>query len=269
MDFIRVGGRKLEAVWYGPPPEEALTLIFLHEGLGCVEMWRDFPERLGKATGCGVLVYSRLGYGKSDPCPLPRPLSYMEAEGLYTLPEIIRVLGIRECILIGHSDGGSIALVYAGGTPALPLKGVITEAAHVFCEEISVRSIREAGRNYLYGNLRAKLERYHGANTGVAFWGWHNAWLDPDFRRWNIEHYLAGIRVPLLVVQGKEDPYGTTAQVRAVAAKAGGGAEVLLLDHCRHAPHAEQGEVVFEAMKRFIDRLLSDKGPFSEMPTGP
>jgi pimeloyl-ACP methyl ester carboxylesterase len=256
MDHLLVHGNKLEAVWYGPAPEEAPTLIFLHEGLGCVEMWKDFPARLGRVTGCGVLVYSRLGYGKSDPCRLPRSLTYMQEEGLVTLPEIIKVAGIRECVLIGHSDGGSIAIVYAGGTPALPLKGLITEAAHVFCEEISVRSIQEARENYLHKDLREKLKKYHGPNTDDAFWGWNRAWLDPDFMHWNIEEFLAGIRGPMLAIQGKEDQYGTIAQIQAIEAKAGGGVEAFVVDHCRHSPHLDQEELVFEAMKRFILKAI-------------
>jgi pimeloyl-ACP methyl ester carboxylesterase len=257
MDYIEVQGNKLEAAWYGPPPDEAPTLIFLHEGLGCVEMWRDFPARLGRATGCGVLVYSRLGYGKSDPCRLPRPLDYMQKEGLYILPEVIRVTGIRECLLIGHSDGGSIAVVYAGGTPAFPLKGLVTEAAHVFCEELSVRSIREAGKIYLHKDLREKLRKYHGPNTDSAFWGWYQAWVDPDFISWNIEEFLTGIKVPMLAIQGKEDQYGTAAQVQAIESQAGGEVEAFMVDHCRHSPHLDQEETVFEAMKRFILRAIS------------
>lgn len=252
-----VHGKKLEAAWYGPSPEEAPTLIFLHEGLGCVERWKDFPARLGAATDCGVLVYSRLGYGKSDPCRLPRPLNYMENEGLHTLPEIIRMLGIRKCVLIGHSDGGSIAVAYAGGNPALPLRGLITEAAHVFCEELSVRSIQEARESFLQKDLREKLKKYHGRNTDVAFWGWNNAWLDPDFMNWNIERFLSGIKVPMLAIQGKEDQYGTVAQIRAIESLAGGGVEVFLVDDCRHSPHLDQEEMVFQSMKSFILKAMS------------
>jgi pimeloyl-ACP methyl ester carboxylesterase len=252
MDHIIVKGKKLEADWYGPPPEKATTLVFLHEGLGCAAMWRDFPARLGEATDCGVLVYSRLGYGASDPCELPRPLDYMQNEGLYVVPEVIRAAGIRSCILIGHSDGGSIAIAYAGGTPAIPLKGLITEAAHVFCEELSVKSIEEARKNYLESDLREKLKRYHGDNTDCAFWGWNRAWLDPDFMNWNIEEFLPAIRVPMLAIQGKEDQYGTPAQVEAIQARAGGGVEVAMINDCMHAPHLDQEQIVFEAMQRFI-----------------
>jgi len=256
MDHLTVNHGRIEARWHGPPPGEAPTLVFLHEGLGCAAMWRDFPERLGKAVSCGVLVYSRFGYGSSDPCELPRPLDYMQQEGLFILPEVIKSAGIRECVLVGHSDGGSIALAYAGGTPAASIKGVVTEAAHVFCEELSVRSIREARENYLHANLRDKLSKYHGANTECAFWGWNRAWLDPDFMNWSIAEYLPGIRVPLLAIQGKEDQYGTPAQVEAIQCRAGGPVEVLMLDNCRHSPHLDREEAVFEAMGEFILRVV-------------
>ena len=139
-------------------PEEALTLVFLHEGLGCADMWRDFPGELAAATGCGALVFSRLGYGGSDACALPRPLRFMHHEGLGVLPELLEKAGIEDCILVGHSDGGSIGIIYAGGTKALPLRGVITEAAHVFCEDLSIESIQAARERYLEGHLRERLK---------------------------------------------------------------------------------------------------------------
>ena len=254
--YLVVGGKRLEAAWHGPPPEEAPTLVFLHEGLGCVALWRGFPARLAAATGCGALVYSRLGYGRSDPCALPRPVRYMHDEGLEVLPELLEVAGVRECILVGHSDGGSIALIYAGGTPAAPLRGLICEAAHVFCEDITARSIEQAGQAYRDGDLRPKLAKYHGANTDCAFRGWHDAWLHPDFRRWDLTEYLPGIAVPLLAIQGEDDPYGTPAQVEAIERGAGAGAEVVMLPDCGHCPHLEQGDAALGAMARFISRIL-------------
>jgi len=251
-----VGGRRLEAAWHGPSPADAPTLVFLHEGLGCVEMWRDFPARLADATGCGALAYSRLGYGRSDPCPLPRPVRYMHDEALAVLGELLEVAGVRECVLVGHSDGGSVALIYAGGTVAAPLRGVICEAAHVFCEDLTLRSIRQAGELFERGDLRPKLAKYHGANTDCAFRGWHDAWLDPDFRQWDLREYLPGVRVPLLAIQGADDPYGTVAQVEAIRKGVPGGAEVLMLPGCRHAPHREQPEATLEAMARFIRKTL-------------
>lgn len=254
--YLTVGGKRVEIAWHGAPPEEAPTLVFLHEGLGCVRLWRDFPAELAAATGCGALVYSRLGYGGSDPCELPRPLTYMHDEALIVLPELLEVAGIRECILIGHSDGGSIAIIYAGGTPATRLRGLITEAPHVFCEEISVQSIQETLEPYQHGNLREKLAKYHKSNVDCAFWGWNQAWLHPEFLHWNLEEYLPNITVPMLVIQGEDDKYGTPAQVDAIAHQAGGGAQLLMLPECGHTPHRKQKEATLEAMMRFISRIL-------------
>ena len=251
---IDVGGNRLEIKWHGPPPDQALTLVFLHEGLGCVDLWHNFPGDLAAATGCGALVFSRLGYGGSDACDLPRPLDFMHHEGLEVLPELLEKAGVTECVVVGHSDGGSIGLVYAGGTPARPLKGLITEAAHVFCEDLSVRSIRAARKRYLEGDLREKLEKYHGPNVDNAFWGWNDVWLHPDFVEWNLTEYLPGIRVPLLVIQGEDDPYGTPAQVEAIVREAGGKAEALMLEDCGHTPHRDRPAATFRAMRDFILR---------------
>lgn len=257
---LTVNGTRLEVVWHGAPPEDAPTLVFLHEGLGCAVLWRDVPAKLAEATGCGALVYSRLGYGASDSCTLPRPISYMHDEALEVLPELLRVAGIRECILIGHSDGGSIALIYAGGTPATLLRGVITEAAHLFCEDISVQSIQKIESLYLKdGELRGKLAKYHGENVDCAFWGWNQAWLHPDFREWNIEEYLPHIKVPLLAIQGAEDQYGTAAQLDAIADQTGDRTEVLMLPDCGHTPHKQQKEATFDAMVTFIQDILQDE----------
>jgi len=252
LSHLDIDKKRLEIGWCGPPPDEALTLVFLHEGLGCVEMWRDFPCKLSAATGCGALVYSRLGYGRSDACSLPRPFSFMHDEGLHVLPKLLGRTEVKECILIGHSDGGSIAIIYGGGTPALPLRGLITEAAHVFCEEISIRSIRRARENYIKGDLRKKLEKYHGRNTGCAFWGWNDAWLHPDFKHWNLEEYLPTIQVPVLAIQGEKDPYGSPAQLEAIVTQSAGKTESLLLPECGHAPHFDRSEATFEALKDFI-----------------
>jgi pimeloyl-ACP methyl ester carboxylesterase len=251
-----VDGKRLEVAWHGPSPGDAPTLVFLHEGLGCVAMWRDFPSRLADATGCGALVYSRLGYGRSDPCPLPRPVRYMHDEGLTVLPQLLEVAGIRDCILVGHSDGASIAIVYAGGTPAKPLRGVISEAAHVFCEDVTVRAIQDAGDAYRHGGLRHGLEKYHGDNADCAFWGWHDAWLHPEFREWNLEEYLPGIGVPLLAIQGEDDQYGTAAQVEAIERGNGEEVQTLLLPDCGHAPHVEQADATLAAMAEFVTGLL-------------
>jgi pimeloyl-ACP methyl ester carboxylesterase len=249
---INIGATRLEMTWHGPPPDKALTLVFLHEGLGCTDMWHDFPHRLASATGCGALVYSRLGYGRSDACPLPRPVRFMHEEGLNTLPELLNRLQVENCILIGHSDGGSIGIIYAGGTRAMPLRGLVTVAAHVFCEEITIRSIQKARQRYVNGDLRKRLEKYHGRNTDCAFWGWNDAWLHPAFKHWNLEEYLPNIRVPILAIQGEDDPYGSPAQLKSIVTQSAGKTESLTLADCGHSPHIDRSGATFQAMKDFI-----------------
>ena len=231
---------------------ESLTLVFLHEGLGCVSMWKDFPEKLAENTGCNALVYSRFGYGRSDPCDLPRTRMFMHEEGLDVLPRIIEQTGIRDHILIGHSDGGSIALIYAGGLDPAPLKGVVSIAAHVFCEQITVDSIRKARTEWENGKLKKKLHRYHMENTETAFTGWNNVWLDPSFMDWNIEKYLSRIDVPVLAVQGQEDPYGTRSQVESIVTNCAGPATPLLIPGCGHAPHIEKTTLLLDVLSDFI-----------------
>ncbi|MCG6908607.1 MAG: alpha/beta hydrolase [Deltaproteobacteria bacterium] len=253
--YVKSGSGRLEVRWYGPDPGEATTLVFLHEGLGCAAMWRDFPSDLAAATGCGALVYSRLGYGRSDACDLPRPLRFMHHEGQTVLPELLEKTGVRDCILIGHSDGGSIAIIHAGNGPEVRLRGLVTMAAHVFCESLTIQSIQAARKNYLEGDLREKLKKYHGRNVDCAFWGWNDAWLHPDFKKWNIEAFLPGINAPLLAIQGKEDPYGTPAQVEAIVGQAGGPADPLMLDACGHAPHRDRPNATLRAMSNFIRKI--------------
>ncbi len=253
-EFLEVAGRRIEVARLPPAVPNSPTLVFLHEGLGCTALWRDFPAELAAATGCGALVYSRFGYGRSAPCELPRPVSYMHDEAREVLPALLEAAAVERCVLIGHSDGGSIALIYAGGTTAAPLRGVITEAAHLFVEEISIRSIEAARRSYEQGALRRRLAKFHGANTECAFRGWNGAWLDPEFRDWNIEPFLPKIRVPVLAIQGADDDYGTTAQLDRIARLA--GAETELLADCGHAPHRDQRAATLQAMAEFIGRLV-------------
>ena len=246
------GGGRLEAAWLGPAPDEAPTLVFLHEGLGCVALWRDFPARLAEITGYGALVYSRLGYGGSAPCPLPRKLDFMHHEGLVVLPEVIRQCGIRDYLLVGHSDGGSIALIHAGGSPCAGLKGMVTLAAHVYCEDRTRRSIEATRERYLYGDLKARLSLYHGDNTHCAFWGWNDAWLHPAFRQWTIDAFLPTIHVPVLAIQGEQDAYGSSGQIDIIQAKAGNGVAVEMIPDCGHAPHLEQSDAVLAVISAFV-----------------
>ncbi len=186
--FLEVGGVRLEARWAGPQPESAPTLVFLHEGLGSASLWRDFPDRLAAETGCGALVYSRAGYGKSDPIALPRPVRFMHDEAAI-LPAVLAAAGVREHVLIGHSDGASISLIHAGSAPSpglRGLRGLILEAPHVFTEPHGLASIARIREAYRDTDLRARLARHHGANVDVAFRGWNDVWLDPGVR--GLEH---------------------------------------------------------------------------------
>lgn len=229
------------------------TLVFLHEGLGCTALWKDFPDQLCQMTGCAGLIYSRLGYGRSGRCGLPRPLDYMQQEATKMLPQILAHFKLDDFILIGHSDGASISLVYAGAdnirTPQP--RAVVAMAPHVFCEDISVQGIRLAKQAYDQADLKTKLERFHGMNTEIAFRGWNDAWLDPAFHHWNIESFLPAIFVPVLVIQGREDNYGTMAQVHAIEKAVGGPFKKLLLDECGHNPWSEKRDIVLPSIARF------------------
>ncbi len=255
MPYLTAGGHQLEYVWHGPPPETAPTIVFLHEGLGCVEMWRDFPERVAGATGFGALVYSRAGYGRSDAIELPRRVRFMHDEALITLPQVLEALNVREAILLGHSDGASIALIHAGSGKADRMRALVLEAPHVFVEDLGIASIEEAAANYDHGNLKSRLERYHGSNVDCAFRGWNDVWLNSEFRSWNIEGYLLRIGVPVLVVQGQDDQYGTWRQVEAIERSCVGNVQTLLMPKCGHSPHREQPNVTLDACASFINGL--------------
>lgn len=254
---IKVDGRRIEAVLHGPAPERAPTLTLLHEGLGCVSMWRDFPQKLAERTGYGVLVWSRPGYGKSDPVPLPRPLSYMHDDAFNVLPHVLDEAGVRKTILVGHSDGASIATIYAGGRQDFRVRGLALMAPHFFVEDISIRSIAAAKEAYDKGDLRERLKRHHGDNVDVAFRGWNDAWLDPGFRTWRIDDYVAYVRVPILIVQGKDDQYGTLAQIELAEREAYSPVEAVILDRCGHSPFIDQPDATLEAVAEFVHRVLA------------
>jgi pimeloyl-ACP methyl ester carboxylesterase len=250
--FITVQGRKLEVQRIPGPVTGARTLVFLHEGLGSVAMWRDFPAKAASAVGCAAVVYSRYGYGQSDALRSPHGVDYMHREALEALPELLSKLEISDPVLVGHSDGGSIAIIHAAAHPAVA--GLVVMAPHVFVEDLSVQSIAEAKTSFQTTDLPQKLGRYH-ADAAKTFRGWNDIWLHPDFRAWNIEECLPRIRCPMLAIQGFDDEYGTMAQLEAIARQAGGPVELLRLADCRHSPHRDQPGVVIEAMSRFVDRL--------------
>jgi len=250
-------GKRLEAAAYGPRPDAAPTLVLLHEGLGCVALWRDFPERLAHATGLGVFVYSRAGYGRSDPVDLPRPLDYMTREARDAVPVVLGAIGFKRGLLVGHSDGASIAAIYAGLIHDARVNGLVLIAPHLFTEASGLASIAEAKRAYETGDLKARLAKYH-AHVDAAFLGWNGAWLDPGFRDWNIENFVERWRAPALVIQGADDQYGTVAQVRAIQKRAATAVESVMLDDCRHSPQAEQPQATLDAIVAFCNNRLGE-----------
>lgn len=244
-----VDGHSLEAVKIEAHRSNLPTIVMLHEGLGSVAHWKDFPSQLAERTGTGVFVYSRYGHGASDCLQEPRPVSYMHHEAQVVLPEILRQAEIERPVLLGHSDGASIAIIYTGTFPDSPA-GLILEAPHVFVEDISVSSIAQARVLYEQTDLRERLARYH-ANAESLFWGWNNIWLDLDFRVWNIESCLDLIRCPVLVLQGAQDEYGTVKQVEAIQARIR-RASARILEDCKHAPHRDQRETTLSAIGQFL-----------------
>jgi pimeloyl-ACP methyl ester carboxylesterase len=248
----QIDGHWLEAASIEARHSTFPTIVMLHEGLGSVSHWKDFPRVLAEATGAGVFLYSRYGHGSSDALQEPRSLSYMHHEAQIVLPEILHRAGIKRPVLLGHSDGASIAILYAGTFPESPV-GLVLEAPHVFVEDITVSSIAQARVLYNETDLRQRLGRYH-ANVDPLFWGWNNIWLDSRFRDWNIESYLDSIRCPVLVLQGAQDEYGTAKQIEAIQRRIPSAAAIML-DDCKHAPHRDRSEATLSAISRFLTTL--------------
>jgi pimeloyl-ACP methyl ester carboxylesterase len=227
------------------------VLVFLHEGLGSVALWKDFPELVAEATGCSALVYSRYGYGKSDRLTQPRAVDYMHQEALEALPEVLDALSIRDPVLIGHSDGASISIIHAA-SGRQPVRGLVLMAPHVFVEDITIAAIAQAKAAFEAGDLATKLGRYHEDPMG-AFRGWSEIWLHPDFRAWNIEACLPRITAPALLIQGEDDQYGTMAQIEALERQLGGPVETAVLARCAHSPHVDQTQGTLEAIAEFVE----------------
>ena len=249
MPFVVAGGHRLECAWFGAELNRSQPIVMLHEGLGSLALWKDFPHQLAAATERAVLAYSRLGYGRSDPLAAPRGVDFMHVEALQTLPSLIDALGVREPVLFGHSDGASIALIHAARARR-PVAAVIALAPHVFVERYGLDSIAAARRAYLESDLRSRLSRYHDDVEG-AFWGWNDIWLHPDFADWNIEALLPEIACPVLAIQGLDDEYGTIEQLD----RTGRGVRHLRrveLAQCGHSPQRDQPQAVLTATARFL-----------------
>ena len=256
MQGLTVGGVRLECRWWGAPDGTGPTLVLLHEGLGCVRMWRDFPALLHRRTGRPVFAYSRAGYGGSDPAVLPRKVDYMHVEGREVVGAVLDAAGIEDAVLVGHSDGASIALVHSGAGGGIGdgsyIHALVLLAPHVFCEDMNIENIRAAGDAYRSGGLRERLARHHGDQVDAAFFGWYDAWLQPEFRQWSIEAFLPGVTVPVLLIQGDRDAYGTAAQLDAIERGVSGPVTRTWLEDCGHAPHRERPEQTLEAIEAFL-----------------
>ena len=248
MPQVRAAGHAVNYEWVG---EGSAQLVFLHEGLGSIRQWRDFPAQVAAAVGCRALVYDRYGYGQSEVLAEPRrTVRFMHDEALIALPEILSSLGIENPVLVGHSDGASIALIHAGAGHAV--RGVVAMAPHVFIEPICLSSIAKATQTFESTDLAQKLGRYH-RDARKTFYGWADVWLDPDFKGWDIrEDYLPGVRCPVLAIQGHDDEYGTMAQLDEIAARIAGPCTLLKLDNCGHSPFRDQPDAALKAIESFL-----------------
>ena len=234
------------------------TIIFLHDSLGCTELWRDFPEKLGSKTQCNVLIYDRQGYGKSYPFSYAeRDLNYMELEA-DILYHLITDLEIDKPILFGHSDGGSIALIAAGKYPSA-FAGIITEGAHIFVEDITIQGIEKAITLYQTTNLKAKLEKYHQEKTEAMFWAWAATWTKDEFKSWNIEHFLPLITCPAFIIQGEDDEYGSLNQVEQTVNQVNGYTAKYIIPKVKHSPHKEVPELILEKSAQFVTENILDQ----------
>ncbi len=252
--FLEIGPSRLEYKMTGPRPDEAATFVLLHEGLGSVGLWGEFPMRLADATGLGVFAYSRSGYGGSSPSVLPRRVTFMHEEARDVLPRVLDAIGLRRGILLGHSDGASIATVYAGSVEDHRIRGLVLLAPHFFTEEFGVAEIARMCEAYETTDLRAKLAKWHH-DPDNAFYNWSGPWLEPAFREWDITEELAYIRVPILIIQGEDDQYGTLRQIEVAKEECYCPVEAVVLKGIRHVPHREAPEATMAAIVDFTRRL--------------
>ncbi|HVV40641.1 MAG TPA: alpha/beta hydrolase [Nitrobacter sp.] len=253
--FLSIDDAELEYRFIGPSPADAPTVVMLHEGLGSVGLWGDFPDKLQAATGTGVFVCSRAGYGASSPVRLPRPLDYMHREALDVLPKLLEAIGFRRGLLVGHSDGASIAAIYAGGVQDHRVRGLALIAPHFVTEPMGLAAIAATRAAYEQGDLKAKLARWH-KNVDNAFYGWNGAWLDPAFRDWDISEYLAYVRVPVAIIQGSEDQYGTHRQIEIAREECYCPVDISLIEGAGHSPHRDAAEATLATIADFADRIL-------------
>jgi pimeloyl-ACP methyl ester carboxylesterase len=255
--FLDLAPLRLEYRMIGPPPSAAPTIVMLHEGLGSVGLWGRFPQELADATGAGVFVYSRTNYGQSSAVKLPRTVNFMHEEALDVLPRVLAAIGFERGILFGHSDGASIATIYAGSVQDHRVRGLVLMAPHFFAEDMGLAQIRRTNEDYRSGDLRGKLKRWH-ADVDSAYQSWSGPWLAPEFRAWDITETLGYIRVPILIIQGADDQYGTLKQIEVAQQECYCPVEAAILPGVQHSPHRDAPAVTRDTAAAFINRLLRD-----------
>lgn len=253
MQFLDIDGRRIEFRTILGTADACPTLVFLHEGLGSVGLWRDFPDKVSRRIGAPALVYSRFGYGQSDGLTGKRTMRFMHEEALEVLPRVLDQLGIEAPLLVGHSDGASIALIHAAAS-GRSVRGLALMAPHVFVEPICVESIAKIRETYLRSDLKRRLAKYH-AHVDDAFLGWADTWLLPEFRGWSIEDLLPRVSQPMLLIQGRDDEYGTLKQLDRIERGVNGPATRLVLNKCGHSPHRDQEAAVIDAIATFALKL--------------
>ena len=252
--FVQAGGKQLECASWGPSPSDAPTLVLLHEGLGCVALWRDFPDKLAASTGFGVFAYSRAGYGQSDLAELPRPVDYMTREAKGVLHDVLDAAGIRKCILIGHSDGATIAAEYVGNVFDARVRGLVLMAPHFFAEQEGLSEIKKVKELFATTDLKQKMAKYH-RDPEVAFRGWNDGWLNPLFADWDVSDVIDQFRIPVLGIQGVDDQYGTLAQINIIEERSYAPVELAVLEDCGHSPFLEQPDITLAQITRFVQRI--------------
>ena len=251
---IDINGNKIEYACFGPPAADSPTIVMLHEGLGCTELWRDFPQQVAESTGWGVLVFSRLGYGKSDVAKLPRPVNYMTLEATEILPSVLDSVGFQRGILLGHSDGATISAIYAGTVNDFRIRGLVLLAPHFFTESVGLQSIQNIRAEFETGNLKSKLAKYH-QDPENAFYGWNDAWLNPKFKNWDVSEVIDYLRIPVLAIQGQDDQFGTTKQINEIENRIYSPIETKILENCGHSPQFDQPDQTLGALTDFVKRL--------------
>ena len=251
---INIGGMVLEYRFFGAPPAHSPTIVMLHEGLGSIKTWGDFPRRLSERTGAGIFVYSRAGYGASPPFGRSLPIDYIKRHALDVLPKILEAIGFRRGMLLGHSDGASMAAAYAGNSDDPRIIGLVLIAPHFIVEPETLAEIRKARQAYEARDLRQRLARYHNY-VDVAFWGWNEVWLEPDFAAFNLRAELAKIRIPMLVIRGDNDRYGTHRQIAVAKEQCVCPLETLIIPNCGHVPHRERPEQTLDTIAGFYEKF--------------